>query len=49
MTADLEVSLLSGMVEQKPVNTEPFSLPIAAKFLDRAEAGDKEQSEEEFF
>lgn len=50
MTADLEASVLSGVVEQKPVNTEPFSLlPIAAKLLDRAEAGDKEQSEGEFF
>ena len=50
VTADLEASVLSGVVEQKPVNTEPFSLlPIAAKLLDRAEAGDKEQSEGEFF
>ena len=50
MTADLEASVLSGVVEQKPVNTEPFSLlPIAAKLLDRTEAGDKEQSEGEVF
>ena len=36
--------------EQKLVNMEPFSLlPIAAKLLDRAEAGDKEQSEGGFF
>lgn len=51
VTADLGERRLHSVVQwrRKPVNTEQFlPLPITAKLLDRAEAGDEEQGEGEF-